>query len=105
LHEGSAFFLGLVKKQIPRFARDDIKLLFSAASMNEGIFQFLIVRVSPEGFSTTAGWFRISLYFGRSINFSSCESISNMWGKCKFLLTLSRGNGLLSPSAFLQATQ
>jgi hypothetical protein len=24
--------LGLAKKQIPRFARDDIKLLFSAAS-------------------------------------------------------------------------
>jgi hypothetical protein len=32
LPEESAFFLGLVKKQIPRFARDDIKLLFSAAS-------------------------------------------------------------------------
>jgi hypothetical protein len=31
--------------------------------MNEGIFLFLFVRVSPEGFSTTAGWFRISLYF------------------------------------------
>jgi hypothetical protein len=33
LPEESAFFLGLVKKQIPRFARDDIKLLFSAASL------------------------------------------------------------------------
>jgi hypothetical protein len=32
LPEESAFFLGLAKKQIPRFARDDIKLLFSAAS-------------------------------------------------------------------------
>ena len=29
--ESAFFFLGLVKKQIPRFARDDIKLLFSAA--------------------------------------------------------------------------
>jgi hypothetical protein len=28
LPEESAFFLGLAKKQIPRFARDDIKLLF-----------------------------------------------------------------------------
>jgi hypothetical protein len=28
LPEESAFFLGLVKKQIPRFARDDIKLFF-----------------------------------------------------------------------------
>jgi hypothetical protein len=33
LPEESAFFLGLVKKQIPRFARDGIKLLFSAASL------------------------------------------------------------------------
>jgi hypothetical protein len=33
LPEGSAFFLGLAKKQIPRFARDDIKLLFFAASL------------------------------------------------------------------------
>jgi hypothetical protein len=32
LPEESAFFLGLVKKQIPRFARDDMKPLFSAAS-------------------------------------------------------------------------
>src|SRR5580704_2493110 len=32
LPEESAFFLGLAKKQIPRFARDDIKLHFSAAS-------------------------------------------------------------------------
>jgi proteic killer suppression protein len=32
LPEESAFFFGLAKKQIPRFARDDIKLLFSAAS-------------------------------------------------------------------------
>ena len=32
LPEESAFFLGLVKKQIPRFARDDIRLLFSAAA-------------------------------------------------------------------------
>jgi hypothetical protein len=32
LPEESTFFLGLVKKQIPRFARDDIKLLFSAAT-------------------------------------------------------------------------
>jgi hypothetical protein len=31
LPEESAFFFGLAKKQIPRFARDDIKLLFSAA--------------------------------------------------------------------------
>ena len=29
---GICFFLGIGKKQIPRFARDDIKLLFSAAS-------------------------------------------------------------------------
>ena len=29
LAEGSAFFLGLAKKQIPRFAWDDIKPLFS----------------------------------------------------------------------------
>jgi hypothetical protein len=28
LPEESAFFLGLVKKQIPRFARDDMKLPF-----------------------------------------------------------------------------
>jgi hypothetical protein len=28
LPEESAFFLGLAKKQIPRFARDDIKPLF-----------------------------------------------------------------------------
>jgi hypothetical protein len=27
--EESVFFLGLAKKQIPRFAWDDIKLLFS----------------------------------------------------------------------------
>jgi hypothetical protein len=32
LPEESAFFLRLAIKQIPRFARDDIKLLFSAAS-------------------------------------------------------------------------
>ena len=31
LPEESAFFLGSAKKQIPRFARDDIKLLCSAA--------------------------------------------------------------------------
>jgi hypothetical protein len=32
LPEESAFFLGLAKKQIPRFARDDIKLRFSVAA-------------------------------------------------------------------------
>jgi hypothetical protein len=31
LPEESAFFLALAKKQIPRFARDDNQLLFSAA--------------------------------------------------------------------------
>jgi hypothetical protein len=30
--EESASFSGLAKKQLPRFARDDIKLLFSAAA-------------------------------------------------------------------------
>jgi hypothetical protein len=35
LPEESAFFLGLAKKQIPRFARDDIKLLFYAACKAE----------------------------------------------------------------------
>ena len=35
-----------------------------AASKSEEIFQFLfLVRVSRQGFSTTAEWFRISLYF------------------------------------------
>ena len=32
LPEESALFFGLAKKQIPRFARDNIKLLFSAAA-------------------------------------------------------------------------
>jgi hypothetical protein len=32
LPEESAFLFGLAKKQIPRFVRDDMKLLFSAAS-------------------------------------------------------------------------
>jgi hypothetical protein len=35
LPEESAFFLGLVRKQIPRFARDDIEPLFSTASLAE----------------------------------------------------------------------
>ncbi len=37
--EESVFFLGLVKKQIPRFARDDIKLLFPAASLAAGVLE------------------------------------------------------------------
>jgi hypothetical protein len=39
LPEESAFFLGLAKKQIPRFARDDIKPLFSSASLAAGLFK------------------------------------------------------------------
>jgi hypothetical protein len=39
LPEESAFFLGLAKKQIPRFARDYIKLLFPAASLAASLFE------------------------------------------------------------------
>jgi hypothetical protein len=58
LPEESAFFLGLVKKQIPRFARDDIKLLISAASSAAGLLktelphslfsQWVFVRAEPN---------------------------------------------------------
>jgi hypothetical protein len=41
LREESAFFLGLAKKQIPRFARDDNELLFSAGSKGASIARTL----------------------------------------------------------------
>jgi hypothetical protein len=39
------------------------KNLVNVAAINKAIFQFPFVRVSPEGFSTTEEWFRISFYF------------------------------------------
>jgi hypothetical protein len=36
---GICFFLRMAEKQIPRFARDYIKLLFSAASLAASLFE------------------------------------------------------------------
>jgi hypothetical protein len=74
------------------------------ASGQSKIFNLVSGGVLPGGFSTSPAWFRIVAYFSERSTFSALRIEFEISGKCKFLLTLSGGDGLLSHSAFLQAT-
>jgi hypothetical protein len=74
-------------------------------SNENGISQLSPFASRPGDFQLQRHGLESSFIFGAPILFRRRRSSPEISGKCKFLLTLSGGNGLLSHSAFLQATQ